>query len=306
MRKPIVLSVMIALVLLAGSISTPAYSQAPSPSDTPTFYHLVPGAYVNPWPRFTITYPKDWVEVPYMVAAGEVFKVASPGPLASRGSLTVAVFPFPPPLERFADRVTGLLRKIATEVTVVSDKPVQLPDGTPAREVELHMLLNRALLYLSYLTTTKGNVGVSAFVAARETIGGDLKTILYSLEFQPDRDKPVEVPPDVQAFLDKMNSDLISHDLAKVMSGYSDRFLDSGMRKGGMELWWRPVIGQITSMQTSITDFVPAGDRAYLAGFWTPLGTGMLIGSSIIKENGEWKWFGNQRNVAPDPSPPPR
>jgi len=49
-----------------------------------------------------------------------------------------------------------------------------------------------------------------------------------------------------------------------------------------------------------ITDFVPAGDRAYLAGFTVTNGSKWpLYGASIIKENGEWKWYGNQRDVAP-------
>ena len=53
------------------------------------------------------------------------------------------------------------------------------------------------------------------------TIEEDLKAIAYSLEFQPGKDEPVKVPPDVQEFLDKNDSDLVSHDLAKVMTHYS-------------------------------------------------------------------------------------
>jgi len=58
MKKLLVTSVGIALLLLANSF-TPAHAQAPSNADTPTFYHLVPGTYVNGWPRFTVHYPKE-------------------------------------------------------------------------------------------------------------------------------------------------------------------------------------------------------------------------------------------------------
>jgi hypothetical protein len=85
------------------------------------------------------------------------------------------------------------------------------------------------------------------------------------------------------------------------MSHFSDRFLNSGVRKGEMERWYRQTIGTITSFEYCITDFIPAGDRAYLAGFKTfnGLTKAPLLNVSVIKENGEWKWFGNQRDVSP-------
>jgi hypothetical protein len=45
---------------------------------------------------------------------------------------------------------------------------------------------------------------------------------------------------------------------------------------------------------------VPAGDKVHPTGFGvTNLGKGMLSETSIIKENGEWKWYGNQRDPKP-------
>jgi hypothetical protein len=84
------------------------------------------------------------------------------------------------------------------------------------------------------------------------------------------------------------------------MTYYSEGYLDSGERKGERERFWRQWIGGFTSSRTVITDFVPAGDRAYLTGFViTPIGTLSISETSIIKENGRWKWYGNQRDVAP-------
>ena len=95
----------------------------------------------------------------------------------------------------------------------------------------------------------------------------DLRAIPYSLRFQPEKDVVIKVPPDVQEFLDKQNNDLVSHDLAKVMAHYSDRYLNSGNKKREVERMWGFVINRITAAGMGATEFVPEGDRAYLAGF---------------------------------------
>jgi hypothetical protein len=64
MKKPIVTLVITVGVLLVAEVFTPARAQSPTPSGTPTFHRPVLKTYVNGWPRFTITYPKDWVERP--------------------------------------------------------------------------------------------------------------------------------------------------------------------------------------------------------------------------------------------------
>jgi hypothetical protein len=73
------------------------------------------------------------------------------------------------------------------------------------------------------------------------------------------------------------------------MSHFSERYLQSGMRKGEWERVLRQVIGSITSDKVSITELVPAGDRVYLAGFESGNFGTLALGLSIIKENGEWK-----------------
>jgi len=161
--------------------------------------------------------------------------------------------------------------------------------------------MNGAPLNVMGLVAKKGdvtiNMGVESVTAKTEE---DLKAILYSIEFQPDKDKPVKVPPDIQELLDKHCSDLVARDVAKVMTHYSDRYLNSGLTKGEVERFWKQFIGSITSFEVGITEFVPAGDRAYLAGLKTDnLGKLILQETSIIKENGEWKWYGNQRDVVP-------
>jgi hypothetical protein len=85
------------------------------------------------------------------------------------------------------------------------------------------------------------------------------------------------------------------------MTHFSDKYLNSGVRKGEIERFIRQMIGSITSFEVGITDLVPEGDQVYIAGFAISNGTKVVLqGTSIIKENGEWKWYGNQRDVIPD------
>jgi hypothetical protein len=299
MKKLIIMLEIVAVTLLAWGFFASAQPQDPAKEEKPTFYRLTPGVYVNGWPRFTITYPKDWVEGPLVF--GAVFAAAAPGPVRSP-RFGVVVVPWPLPLDKFADGHVQVLRSMgAQDVTLVSDKPSQLRDGTPAREIELSMVRNGIPYNYLTLALKKGDLLIHVDMGrSNEKIGEDLKAIMYSLEFQPGKDEPVKVPPDVQEFLDKWCSDFVSHDVAKVMTHYSDRFLNSGTRKGEIERFWRQYVGSITSQKVSITELAPAGYRAYLTGFVIfNFGTYPITETSIIKENGEWKWYGNQRNVSP-------
>ncbi len=297
MKRIIVLLLIMTALSLTPGWFAPSLAQSATNDQTPTFYRLVPGTYVNPWPRFTIHYPKDWVERRPM--AIENYRASVPGPVPSP-SLVVMVG-YPVPLEKVADAVITAVKSYATDVILVSDKPSRLRDGTPARELELRMVVNGVPRNSFDVATRKGDVLIHTVVTSvTGTIGEDLKAIPYSMEFQPDKDKPVELPPDVEAFFKAAMSNRLSHDLARIMADYSDRYLNSGMKKGEMGRFLQPYIGSLTSERAVITDFVPAGDRAYYTGFVVSnLGTFQAGETSIIKENGEWKLYGNQRDPAP-------
>ncbi len=233
---------------------------------------------------------------------GEVFHVFSPDsrPPSDRPSFRAAVFGTPPPLEGFADVSARALKRAATDVTILSNKPSKLRDGTPVQEIEFRMVQNGVPKYLSYLFTTKSGAGILTAVISPGKIGDDLKAMLYSVEFQPAKDEPVKVPDDVKEFLDRHCSASVAHDLAKIMADYSDRYLNSGVTRGEMERFHKQMFGPDTSFDIVVTEFVPAGERVYLTGFVTGwFGKATLFQTSIIKENGEWKWYGNQREVAP-------
>jgi hypothetical protein len=295
MKKYIVVSIVMVLMLVMGGSFVLAQPQDSATEEKPTFYRLIPGVYVNGWPRFTVTYPKDWVE--YRPQVQVIFLVGAPD-FSERLAIDIGN---PYPLDKSADILVIFFKNIgAKDVTVMSDKPSQLRDGTPAREVEMKMVFKDVPMNFFYLSTKKGDMPrVSMNLISSKVIGEDQKTIPYSLKYETGKDEPVKVPPDIQEFLDRYRNDVLSHDLTKVMTHYSDRYLSSGTRKGETERFLRQIIDPITSFEVGITDFVAEGDKAYLTGFSSSYWGKAPFGGAIIKENGEWKFFGNQRDVVP-------
>jgi len=244
-----------------------------------------------------VAYSKYMVEKQSVI--GALFAAGTPGP-TRYPLLYIAVSR----LRSFEEQVEYQLRSmqsIFTDATVVGEKPSHLRDGTPAREVEFHYLANGVSLNHVFLYVRKGDLFVCpSVISSSGSPGEDLKAMLYSIEFQPEKDKPVKVPPDVQEFLDKWGSAIVAHDPAEVMTYYSDKFLFSGRRKAEWGRHAKSVIDSITSFKTTITDFVAAGDKAYLAGFVSigetihSFNFDLYRGTMIIKQNGSWRWYGNQ------------
>ena len=139
------------------------------------------------------------------------------------------------------------------------------------------------------------------------TIGEDLKNYVYSLTFQPSREEPVKVPADVRAFLDKHCSDIVSGDVERIMANFSDQFLHRGQRKAFFEQYFRndpsaPTKRGAILFEVTATVFEPQGDKAYIDGFSVgktkgdaDTTKGPISYQQIIKENGQWKWYGNQK-----------
>jgi hypothetical protein len=214
MRTSLLLSVVRVLLLLVGSILALTHAQSATPDLKPTFINLTPGLYVNGWPPFTVSYPKEWVEL--REVPGEVFRVGGTRPYSPQGVnmplLGVGVMPTRLPLEDWAKVFMPGLQWYFANVKVLSDKPSQLKDGTPAREVEVEALpkydptlgkLTDAPKLINYKLLTKKN-GTWIWVAITEEkakFGEDLKKHAYSLTFLPGREEPVNVPPDVREFL---------------------------------------------------------------------------------------------------------
>jgi hypothetical protein len=316
MKRLIVLSLLMAAMLFAGGPAAPAHGQSPPNDLKPTFISPTPGLYVNGWPAFTVSYPKEWVELPLPPLA--VFVAAGTRPnLPPLPVLSITVSAGPLPLEDWAKMAMPIYTIIATDIKILSDRPARLKDGAPAREVELEFFpkqqplgnvagvpkLNNFIL----LTKSGGGAWVWITLTDDKRIVEDLKKIASSLAFQPAREEPVKVPPDVRAFLDMYCSDVVGHGVKAMMAHFSDRFHHSGMNKPVWEQMWQnspdsPVQRRTISSEATVTVFEPRGEKAYIDGF--VLETDMvnvnalkfpMFFQQIIREHGQWKWFGNQK-----------
>jgi len=238
--------------------------------------------------------------------------------LPPSGAVPIFVFPSPLPLQDWAKLFMPLWENYFTDIKVLSDKPSQLKDGTPARAVEVEFVPNYDALQMRInnapknngllLLTKKDLTWVDVWLSDdKGKMGEDLKKVAYSLTFQPDREKPVNVPPDVRAFLDMFCVDIVSGDVKTIMAHFSDRLRHSGGGKASVEQWFRndptsPIHQDIMSCETTVTVFEPHGDKAYVDGFNLEKKKGdangrkmPMYGQQIINEHGEWKWFGNQK-----------
>jgi hypothetical protein len=315
MKRPMVLSLLTAAVmLLSADFSAPAHAQTLSADLKPTFLSPTPGFYVNGWPAFTVTYPKEWVEQPPF--PGQVYRaaVARRPPLPG---LIIGVVRTPLPLNDWAKIFMPMYLLTGTDVKVLSDKPSQLRDGAPAREVELEYvpkfdpgtgsLKDVPPISAVLVLTKKDATWVSIQLIDAKKIGEDLKQLAYSLTFLPGKEAPVQVPPDVRAFLDMYCADVVSGDVESIMGHFSDRFLQSSATKTNMQQWYRndpasPVRRGVSAQETIVTVFEAHGDKAYVDGYHLTKAKGdanVLKGPigfyQIINEHGQWKWFGNQK-----------
>ena len=318
MKKLIVLSFITAVMLSAGGFSTLAHAQAPANDLKLAFISPTPGLYINGWPPFTVSYPKEWEEMPPTPGAALWVGAPRPGLPPSDPSLGIVDWPSPRPLEDWAKEFMPYFVEYYTGFKVLTDKPSQLKDGTPAREVEYEFVLKQNLTGGSaengskknglLLATKKDLMWVAVMlIDDKGKIGDDLKRIAYSLNFLPGREEPVNVPPDVRAFFDMWCADAVSHDVKAMMVHFSDRFRHSGMNKTFAEQFWRnspmsPVQRGFISCEITVTVFEPRGDKAYVDGFILDKAKGdanagkfPIMFQQIINEHGEWKWFGNQK-----------
>jgi methyltransferase (TIGR00027 family) len=115
----------------------------------------------------------------------------------------------------------------------------------------------------------------------------------------------VAVPADIQTFFDQYNKDLLTHEFWRIMASYSGKYLDNGATNTFMSYYWLmvcevPSVKAITSANTILTNLQINGDIARYSGFTkTNMGYDLAEGI-IIKENGQWKFYGNQKKADED------
>ena len=106
----------------------------------------------------------------------------------------------------------------------------------------------------------------------------------------------VELPPDVNAFITDYNQARFNKDVVTMADLISNRFLHGGVTKQMALRFLSGTLSYASEAKIILTKFEPEGDKAKIdvvlkdKYFEAPF----MIGSKLIKENGQWKWYGNQ------------
>ena len=182
------------------------------------------------------------------------------------------------------------------DIKVIHEKESSLKDGTPAWETEMEWVPNSGIKQkVLFLTSKKEDVWITVSISdTKGKIEEDLKAIPYSLKIKPGKEEPVELPDDIQELFDQLSRDIVSHDLEKVILHYSDQFLHNGICKADVEAFYKRVIFGVHSFHVNVTRFKSQKNMAYMAGYADANQMRVpLPGMSLIKENGQWKFYGN-------------
>ena len=105
------------------------------------------------------------------------------------------------------------------------------------------------------------------------------------------------LPEDMQAFVKSDEEAFMSKDIEKVMALYHKDYLDDGRDKAKQREFLLKVMPVIKQYQVNITDYEMKGNKAVIQGtVKTEYGVQQLpAGAMIIKQDGKWYWYGNQK-----------
>lgn len=110
----------------------------------------------------------------------------------------------------------------------------------------------------------------------------------------------ISAPADVQAFFDQFKKDVLTYDMKKIGMHYAANFKQDGSDREAFLSLLGSRITMVTNYVIKLTKFevdnknpniVNIDGSADLGPMTVPFATG----SMIIKENGVWKWYGNQK-----------
>jgi CubicO group peptidase (beta-lactamase class C family) len=107
---------------------------------------------------------------------------------------------------------------------------------------------------------------------------------------------PADLPWELRDFLDRFAQAVESKEIHRIISFYSDGFLHSGRDKSSLAGTYRLLTGAVNNFQIRVDQCRINDVRAKLFGeIVTNMGPSPLNVSNLIKENGSWKWYGNQK-----------
>ena len=108
--------------------------------------------------------------------------------------------------------------------------------------------------------------------------------------------KAAELPTDVKVFITDFSQARFNKDVVTMADLISDRFLHDGVTKQTALNSLSESLSYTSEAKIIITRFEGEGDEAEIdVWFKDKYFEGpFMIGSRLIKESGNWKWYGNQ------------
>ena len=106
----------------------------------------------------------------------------------------------------------------------------------------------------------------------------------------------MKLPPDVKAFIADYSQARLGNDVVTMSNLMSDRFLYNGVSKHMALRFVKTTSSYTSETKIIITKFEPEGDEAKI-DVWLKdkyFEAPFMIDSKLIKEDGQWKWYGNQ------------
>ena len=106
----------------------------------------------------------------------------------------------------------------------------------------------------------------------------------------------VDLPPDVKSFIADYNQARLSNDIETMSNLISDQFLYSGVAKNMALRFLKATSPYISEAKIIITRYEPGSDEVKIDVFLKDkyFEAPFMIDSKLIKEDGQWKWYGNQ------------
>jgi ketosteroid isomerase-like protein/phosphatidylethanolamine-binding protein (PEBP) family uncharacterized protein len=114
----------------------------------------------------------------------------------------------------------------------------------------------------------------------------------------PAEAKDFKPPADVQKFLDDFSAAAEGKDLDAILAFYSDKFLLNGKDKSSLRQTWQNAMqaSPKRTFKVVLKKFEQKGKIGYVAGSILTNGHTLALRSNmLIKENGVWRWYGNQQ-----------
>ena len=110
----------------------------------------------------------------------------------------------------------------------------------------------------------------------------------------------VKAPEDVQAFFGQFKKDILTYNMKKIGLHYASNFKQDGTDRDAFLAILSTTVNLVTDYVVQLTKYEVDKNNPDIARIDGTVDLGSMNlpfapGSMIIKENGVWKWYGNQK-----------